>query len=245
MSEKVEPGKEVANWEEQLAAEARAVAKTERPSINKINFQSGVMTYMDNAIADNTLDCIILSHVQEHVFYREKWKKGVVKPPACFALALPGDKMRPHEVVQDPPGAACDECPMFKWGSDLEGGRGKACSERRRLAIIPSPSSIDQIQNGDMAVISLPVMSVKNWANYVNRLAATLQRPPWGVFTQVKLVPDSRSQFKVTFETLGVLDNEYLPHVQSRIQVATNALMTPYEMNPEEESEEPEGTKKY
>lgn len=232
----------VVNWEDQLAQDAKAIAKTERPSINRINFKSGVMTYMDNAMPDNEHDCIIVSHVQEHVFYREKYKAGEVKPPACFALSPPGDRMRPHENVEDPPGATCDECPMFKWGSDLEGGRGKACSERRRLAVIPVPESEADAKDGEMAIMSIPVMSVKNWANYVNKLAAVMQRPPWGVITKVKLVPDARSQFKVVFDLVGALDSEYLPHVQSRIQVAQSALMTPYEMNPE--SEEAEGDNK-
>ncbi len=53
-TEDKEPGTEVTNWEDQMAAEAKAVAKTERPSINKIRFTSGIMSYMDKAIKDIT-----------------------------------------------------------------------------------------------------------------------------------------------------------------------------------------------
>lgn len=233
------------NWEQEMAAEAQAVAKTERPSVNKINFQSGVMTYMDNALPDNELDGIIVAHVNEHVFYKDKWKPNVVTPPACFALGLPGEEMIPHDVVPEPIGQTCANCDYFQWGSDLEGGRGKACKERRRLAVLPNVDSIDEIAEAEMATMSLPVMSVRNWANYVNKLSATVQRPPWGVLTKIKLVPDSKSQFRVTFDAVEPLASDFLPAVHARIEGATSALLTPYDMVPQEEQEEGEKNKKY
>lgn len=233
------------DWEAQMAAEANAVAKTERVSANRINFQSGVMTYMDQALPDNELDCIIVASAWENVYYVDRWKAGVVKPPACFALGIPHSDgtpptMIPHEDVPEPQADGCKSCPKFEWGSDPEGGRGKACKEKRRLAVLPAPSSAEDLDGSDMALMTIPVMSVKNWAAYVNQLAATMQRPTWGVLTKVKLVPDAKSQFKVTFEALELLAGDYLPHVHARIDSAVNALMTPYEMSPQEDEEEGE-----
>ena len=240
---------DVVNWEQKLAQEARDVAKTERPSINKINFQSGVMTYMDNAVPDNTLDCIIVASAWEHVFYDTPWEPGVVHPPHCFALGIPEGGEAPamvaHDSVPDSPGPVCASCEMFKFNSDLKGGRGKACSERRRLAAIPNISDADQIEKAEMAVMSIPVMSVKNWANYVNVVAAQHSRPAWGMLTRVKLVPDKKSQFKVTFEAVEPLESSFLGPVSARIPMATQALLTPYEMEPKEESTEEEGKTKY
>jgi hypothetical protein len=230
---------EVVNWEEKLAQEARDVAKTERPSINKINFQSGVMTYMDNAVPDNKLDCIIVASAWEHVFYDTPWEPGVVHPPACFALGVPqGDEppiMQAHESVPSSPGPICSSCEMFKFGSDLKGGRGKACSERRRLAAIPNVTDPDMIEKAEMAVMSIPVMSVKNWANYINTVAVQHSRPAWGMLTRVSLVPDKKSQFKVTFEAVDKLDNSFLGAVSAKIPMATQALLTPYEVQRKKE----------
>jgi len=234
----VSESKELTNWEQEMAAQAQAVAKTERASIGRISFKSGVMTYMDNAIPNNTLDCIVVDFVKERVYYTEKWSAKEVKPPACFALALPDADYFPHEDVPVPQSSACGPCPMNEWGSDPEGGRGKACKERRRLAVIPYPSKPEDVESSDMAVMSIPVTSLKNWGNYVNKVSATFLRPPWGVITRVSLKPDAASQFKVNFDCVGSLDEEYLPLVNARIALARQALFTPYEMNPETEEAE-------
>lgn len=243
-TENEEPGTEVINWEDELGKQAKAIAKTETPSVNKIKFTSGIMSYMDNAMPDNTLDCIIVAAIAEHVWYPEKWKANDIKPPGCFALGEAGEPLFPHAKVPNPIHENCDGCPKFKWNSDPEGGRGKACSERRRLAVIPAPQSLDDIKDSELAMMSIPVTSVKQWANYVNKLSAATQRPPWGVLTRVTLVPDAKNQFKVSFTAQEPLNHEQLPLVHSRIDVALSSLMIPYEMNPEQHQEE-EGDKKY
>ena len=181
------------------------------------------------------------------MWYPDKWKANEVKPPGCFALGIPegGEEpvMNAHDVVIDSPGPVCKDCPKFEWASDPEGGRGKACKERRRLAVIPAPTNLEDITNSDMAVMSIPVLSVKNWANYVNKLSAASQRPPWGVLTRVSLVPDAKSQFKVKFEAQQKLTTEELPLVHQRIDAALASLIIPYEMNPKQKEEE--GDKKY
>lgn len=239
----------VVDWEQEMAVAAKAVAKTERVSTNRISTQSGVLSYMDQALPDNELECIILASAWEHTYYTERYKKGEIRPPACFALGLPDAEgnapiMYPHEDVPDPQASACKSCVRFEWGSDPDGGRGKACKEKRRIALIPAPSAPEEIEGSEMALMTVPVMSVKNWAGYVNTIAAMYQRPSWGMLSKVKLVPDPRSQFKVVFEPIDVLGPDYLPHVHARLEAATNALMTPFEMNPEQEQEE-EGDKKY
>ena len=139
MTEK--PSTQLTMWEDEMAKAAKAVAKTERASVNKISFKSGVMTYMDSPMKDNILDCVVLAAVKENVYYTEKYRAADISPPACFALALPEDDLIPHADVPEPQSTTCSVCPMFQWGSDPEGGRGKACKERRRLAVIPLPSS--------------------------------------------------------------------------------------------------------
>lgn len=237
---------EVVNWAEKMAAEAKEVASTERQSVNRINFKSGVMTYMDQALPDNTLDCIIVASVWENVFYKTKWKAGVTTPPACFALGAPSSGtaiMQAHTSVPDSPGPICATCDMFKWESALEGGKGKACAERRRLAVIAVPKKVEDIAEAELATMSIPVTSVKNWANYINKLAAMIGRPSWGVITTVKLIPDSRTQFKVTFEPGATLAGDFLGPVNAKIPLAVSMLLTPYELEGKEEEQETESEK--
>jgi hypothetical protein len=233
---------ELINWEEKMREQAVAVARQERPSTNKISFKSGVMTYMDNIIKDNTLECVILAATEEHVWYETKWKANEYSPPSCFAIGIPGDELFPHEVVPDAPATSCRECPNWQWGSDPEGGRGKACKERRRIAVIPN----DDFSTSEMALMSLPTMSIKNWSNHVNEVAAILQRPTWGVISRVRLVPDVKSQFKVVFGTVRPLESDELSQVHPRIAMAEALVNTPYEMSiPEEEAQAPSKKEKY
>lgn len=235
----------IVNWEEQMRQQAKDVAKLERPTTNKISFKSGIMSYMDQAMPDNQLDGIILQGIHENVLYLSQYDPDRITPPDCFALSTTGISMVPHPDVPNPVSPQCAGCRMLEFKS-ARNGKGKACGQRRRLAVIPNLEKAEDIATAEMAVISLPVMSVKNWANYVNRISAQYQRPPWGVLTRVKLVPDPKSQFKVTFDVVHPLGDDLLPHIYGRLEMAESILMTPYDMTvPEEPEPEEKGKKKY
>lgn len=238
--------KDVVNWKDQMAADAKEVAKSERPSMGRISLRSGIMTYQDNPIPNNTLSCVVVASVHENVYYDKPFDPDVISPPACFALSIDGKGIAPHDVVPEPINDVCDGCDFMEWGSK---GRGKACSERRRLALLPidaKASSPDDIRDAEMAVLSLPVMSVANWSKYVNELTLKYERPPWGVLTEVSVKPDPKSQFKVYFKDLTTVgDDEALAAIHNRIEPASAVLMQPYDMSDGEEDEEDNKKKKY
>jgi hypothetical protein len=235
---------EVINYEDQMAAEAKAIAKTERVSADRFTLQSGILSYMGNPIPDNTMDCIIVAAMSENVYYEGAYDPDNVTPPSCYALGDPGEDLYPHADVPEPINADCRSCAFMKFKS-APNGKGKACKEKRRLAIIPYSDKAEDLQSGDMAMMTIPVMSVKNWSTYVNMLSAKFQRPSWGMVTRVKVVPDPKSQFRVTFADVEPLPSDHLGVVHGRLEAAPLMLETPYEMNPEQEEKEEEGDKKY
>ena len=222
--------KAVVSWEDRMAQEAKEVAKTERAPISKIGLKGGVMTYMGQAVPENELTGIILCAVKENVYYDKDYDPDVIHDPACFALALGDDPLVPHANVPSPINATCKGCPNAEFKS-AKNKRGKACSERRRLAFIPVVEDPADIAEAEMAVISLPVMSVRNWSVYVNDVATQHNRPSWGVITTVKVVPDSKSQFRVTFGFGAKLGEDFLTAIDARLESVTNQLMAPYEMS--------------
>ena len=235
--------KEVVNFEAQMAAEAKAVAKTERVSADRFTTGSGILSYMGNPMPDNQMDVIILAGFHENVYYAGAYDPDNITPPSCFALGDGMDAMTPHESVPNPVNDLCGTCANFKFGS-APNGKGKACKEKRRLACIPFSDNPEDMVSGDLAMLTLPVMSVKNWSQYVNTISAKHQRPSWGMVTRVKVVPDPKSQFRVTFQEVSLLNSDYFAAVNSRLEAAHLMLSTPYEMSPEEKQEE-EGNKKY
>lgn len=232
-------GTEVVNWEEKLAAEAKAVAKSERPSVARIGLKSGIMTYQDQALPGNQLDCIIVAAIHENVYYDKPYDPDVLNPPACYAYSLDGENMVPHEDIEEPQNPTCRKC----WANEFRSARnkkGKACGERRKLAVIPAYKDVADIEKAEIAILSLPVMSVKNWATYVNILSSTptIQRASWGVLTRISVKPDPKSQFKVYFDHTANLNRDFLSAVYAKVPVALNILQTPYDLTPPEEKEE-------
>jgi hypothetical protein len=239
----------VVPWEERLKEEARAVAQVERPAAGAISLRSGIMTYMDQPVPNNELDCVVLATVAENVYYDTAWDPDTIVPPACFALAMPenagknGEEMIPHEVVQPPQSPDCASCEQFKWGTAMRNGKytkGKACSHRRRLAIMPLDALKDEtsILKAEIARMSLPVTSVKNWRSHANLVAAQYNRPPWAVITRIKVKPDPKTQFQVVFSAEQPIANDLLDPLHKAVQEATKLLLEPYDMTPPEEREE-------
>lgn len=86
------------------------------------------------------------------------------------------------------PAFSCAACPLNQWGSS-EKGRGKACTEKRRLLIVVDGWSAP-------AILNLPVMSVGNWDSYCSSLRAKFGTPFYAVRTEfiVEKVENDKKQ---------------------------------------------------
>lgn len=237
------------NWDEELAKQAREVAAAERPSVSNISARAGVLSYQGTPIPGNKLPVIVVATAYENQYFPSSFDPNKTEAPTCFALSIDGLDMVPHENSREKQADSCAECPMFKWGSDPKGGKGKACKSKRRLVLIPANALEDGVEKAEMAQLTLPVTSVKNWGNYVNRLAATVKRPPWAVITEVKTQPHVKNQFEIVFEPVSAVDSEHLGALSVLREAADNIALRPYEIPTEEaEAEEepkPKGKRKY
>lgn len=226
-------GKELVNWEEKLAAEAKDVAATERPSVGTISFRSGVLAYGELIYPNNELDCVVVNQTFENRWYPGDWDPDNIVPPDCFAIDKDKEALAPHENSERPQAKTCADCELAKWGSDPRpGNRGKACGEIRRLAVIPydaKNTTVEMITQAEVALMKIPVTSVRNWSNYVNKVGAAHRRPPWAVITKVKVVPDQKTQFKVIFDCPGTLPDDVLSALDAKRQSVIPVLMTPYD----------------
>lgn len=193
-------GTSMVKWDEELAREA-AIAAGIEAGVGMGNFigtAGGILKFRGGEVPGNTMDVVIIDHIIEHALYEGKYDPAAPQPPVCFAFGRMEEGMKAHEKASKPQGdedGNCVGCPMFEWGtSDV--GRGKACKDIRRLALIPEGDLAD-IAKAEIAYLKIPVTSVKAWAGYVNLLHDTLKRPPFGVITTIKLVPDPKNQFKI------------------------------------------------
>lgn len=243
-------GTEVVNWEEKLAAEAKAVAALERPSVSGISLRGGVMMLNDVQVPGNRLDCVVIGSVFEHAYYSKPFDPNNIVAPDCFALSVNGEGMVPHPDVPDPIHDNCAACPNFAWGSDPKpNSKGKACKEKRKLALLPASAIKDgEIMKAEMALMSISTTNVRHWGNYVNTVAVEYGRPPWAMLTEISVTPHPKNQFQINYAARGVVSDQYLSDLSKRASMALEALLTPYDMTPQPEAPEkqaPAKGKKY
>lgn len=249
MARKPAAGKEIVNWDEELAKQAEVAAGNQRSVGGGGKFfsmKAGQLSWDGSPLPGNQMAVVVLAHVIENSFYDTPYDADTPASPKCFAFAEDEDDLEPHEAVDkeeyfERQNDQCSGCPQNEWGS-ARTGRGKACSNVMRLAMIPAGEykpkgsgrnagleltifdDPDHFAKADVGYMKLPVMSVKNYAQYVKLLAAETRRPPWGVICNVAVEPDAKSQFKVVFELVDVLENDLLSVVMPRHKKEQEAI---------------------
>lgn len=255
MATKKPQSKAVVSWADELGKYADEAAGME---VNTgggqfFSLKSGVLSWQDNPLQNNQMAVVILDSIMENVFYDGEYDPDNPLGPSCFAFGRDERAMAPHPLVTEAknqkcgPSGLCEGCPMNAWGT-ADKGKGKACRNTRRLAMIPAGNfnqatgKFELIKDEDhfslttIGLMKLPVTSVKGYASFVKQVAGTLRRPPFGIATKVRVIPDAKTQFKVLFEPLINLPDTLMTVIMKRHEEAKTMIDFPYQPNDEEES---------
>jgi hypothetical protein len=172
---------------------------------------------------------IILDSIYENKMYEGKYNPDVPSGPVCYAFAHTEEELKPHEKSPSPKCEQCKGCQYNEWGT-ADQGKGKACKNIRRLAVISADgvTTPDGVKDSAVFHAEIPVTSVKGWCSYVKALAATLKRPPFGVITHVAVVPDAKSQFKVTFSNPRPIEGDLGGAIMQKVEEAKANIVFPY-----------------
>lgn len=243
-----QPGTAVALNEERWK-QAASEFRQKEPEVTTSYFSTkgGIFRVGDDELG--TEICVVIADaIWENTFYEGRYNPEEQNAPKCYAFGRSDEEMIPHESMQKhpdffvPQADNCTLCPWNKWGSAAQGS-GKACQNRRRLAMLPA-GVYGQDENGrtldiydtpehyaaaEQVTLKLPVTSVKNWRKYVNKIADSVGRPPYGVITRVYLVPDASDQFHVEFEMVEPLPDALFDTIQARHEQIAPTLAKPYQ----------------
>lgn len=239
-------GTEVGDWRGELAKSAKAAVASEETAATGggrfFSLRAGQLSFDDAALPGNQMACVILDSIFETTYYEQDFNPDDPQPPTAFAFGRDQAEMRWNEEHSDPAfaGKLCSESEVCQWGS-ADVGKGKAAKEMRRLAIIPAGTyrplgkgggfelelfdEVEPFRTADLAYMKIPVMSVKGFATYLKQVAEQFERPLWGVVTRVYVEPDPKSQFRVKFELLEVIEDEdilqalYLRHKEAEKEI--------------------------
>lgn len=235
------PTTALTTWDEELAKQAAISAGMEQSTATGqfFSLRSGQLSWQDAPLPGNQMAVIILDSIFETVYYEGAYDPDTPQGPVAFAFGRDQATMVWHENSSPEfAGKLCAESEVCEWGS-ADTGRGKAARETRRLALIPA-GTFDQ--NGKLQLIEdedhyattaigfmkLPVTSVKGYAAFVKQIAGALKRPPHGIVTKVKVVPDPKSQFKVVFEPIMNAPNDLMAAIMQRHAEAKATIDFPY-----------------
>lgn len=139
------------------------------------------------------------------VYYAKGYEEGSDAKPDCYS----SDGIAPAADCEAPQAKKCAVCPHNQWGSKVteQGGKGKACSDSRRIAVAP----VGQIN--DPMLVRVPAASLRPLAEYGSALAKK-GIPYQAVITKIGFDPEAASP-KLTFKFVGFLNQEQAQQVKS------------------------------
>jgi hypothetical protein len=237
------PGTALKPWEEQMAQAASKQSAAEKPvgGFAKISAKGGILAIDGVPLEDNELRCVVLVAMHENTYFPGTYDPNNSLPPSCFSYGefdsdTAEEDMAPHEESETPQGdeetGKCAGCWANVMGS-ADTGRGKACKNGRRLALITEDAldSAEAMAAAEIRSFAISVTSVKFWAKYVRETLGEVNRPYYGVITKIKVSPDAKTQFKVNFgfEELIDFDQATWDAMHKRIAEAQKAMVQPYQ----------------
>lgn len=233
-----EPAKTTAvvTWKEKMAAVTTQAAQMEAPKGGFLSFKGGNMSYDDNLIPGNKLEVIVTDFLLENGMFREKYNPAKPASPMCYAFGREEADLKPHPDCEEPQHTHCgipgEEgcCPNNEWGSDPDGGRGKACKNSRRIAIITTDCLTGEdapakIKKANTVMCKIPVTSIKNFSQYVNQCTKVLALHPFAVQTEVSVKPHPTSLFQVHWKVLDTIKGDDVMQALYEKHVATGRML--------------------
>lgn len=217
----------VTNWEEELAADAK-IAAAQEAHVGGGNFfstRAGVLSVDKRSMPNNEIIVVIIDGVLENAWYEGDFDADNPAPPTCYAFGRDEPDLAPHQNVQAAALARspiCKGCEMNEYGS-AKTGRGKACKNQRRLALIPAGDinprtrefepvrDPEHFLKTEMRYLKVPPTSIGAYAAYVKQLSGGVHRPPHAVFTRISLSPHATKQWEMRFEAVPASDKEIFP----------------------------------
>jgi len=231
----------VVPWEEELAAQAAAEAKQEKVSGDFFSFKGGKITFAGQDLG-NDMEVVVAGAVYDRAYYPGQY--GEAKTPACYSFSKDGIGMVPHEQAPNKQHTSCDACPMNQFGSALV-GKGKACREYRRLALISADNlQADEVADATIGIAKIPPTSNKAYGDYVRSVAEIHKRPLWAVITHIKVLPDPKKQIDISFKPVAQLAQDVAMAIKARESTIQDKLFAPYPVF-EETPAKPAGKAKF
>lgn len=175
---------------------------------------------------------VVMLKANRHVsknYYEGGYVEGSTDAPSCFSV----DGTKPDASVENPVNPVCATCPKGQYGSRIteSGSKSKACSDSRRVAVVPEGDWKNEQFGGPM-LLRVPAASLTDLGNYGKAMKAK-GFPYNTIITRIGFDPDTaypKLKFKAVRpinaeeadELMGLLaDKEYRSKIDYVLAEAT------------------------
>jgi hypothetical protein len=137
------------------------------------------------------------------IFYANGYQDGSNAAPDCWST----NGVTPDAAAQNKQNATCAGCPMNAWGSRVteSGKQGKACSDSRRIAVVPVNDMANDMFGGPM-LLRIPAASLKDLKQY-GELLNSYHYPYYACATRISFDP-KEAYPKFVFSAIRPLTDE-------------------------------------
>lgn len=254
---------ELTNYDEDWLAYAKSF-QTQVPvtshSGKRISLKGGMFATGPNPedVIGTRLCAVIIDSVAINTYYEGAWEDGQKSVPKCYAYGFPPEEMRPHvesmklhmdtfyPQTLNPATGEVGPCSGCKWNQfgTAQKGKGKACQNRDRLALIPAGQFLQRkgsygydlqlfddpswFSSAEIHKLDLPVLSVKPFREYSNKVIQTTGRPPWGVRTVITIEPRQEGAFTLSFHMEELVPQDLFLTIRDRYIAAHETMIEPF-----------------
>ena len=213
-----------ANWRDQLREDAAEESeRTPVGSGNRVTLKRSGQFSFQGADLGDSIDVVIVDHVVAKLYFDTDYDEDNPTPPACFALKPNAANIAPHPDAPDQQAEVCADCWAKEWASGR--GRGKACSDKNRLACM----HVDDLE-GDLFFIEVPVTSGAAFNKYIKGLTKAAELPCYAVITRLEMDEHADYQ-KLVFTLIEEVPENLLAGPFGKRKEAREVLMEPYDVS--------------
>lgn len=213
------PAQDLINYDAEFAKIAKETQEAlTAPKTHFISTKGKIFTLPDGRPTPH-LECIVVDFIRINTLM-PPFNPNIRPTPKCWAYGRNDTQLTPSEHSPQRQAENCATCPQNKYGSATNGGRGKACTNTYRLAIIPP----DATPESDILMLKISPTGLTRWSNYVRLIENGFGA---GGFCRVitKLSFDPNKDFpSITFTPVGPVQNpETILKIRKR---ASEEIMT-------------------
>ena len=195
---------------------------TNAPRSARISVKGGVFTLPGGETNAGPIHAVVVDSIRQNNYYKSAYNPNEMAPPECYAIGKNIDELRPSPNCSEPQfDGLCKDCPMNQFGSAMNGGRGKACTNNLNLALLPK----DFTKDSELLMLRVMPTALNSWDTMVRDLAANKGMVPIQTITSIGFKPGVAYP-TLTFSTDSALDPDKLsslaPHLQKAKVILNN-----------------------